>query len=448
MGLFGGGKKDPVELEQQRDVKGLLKLLGSSEKGNFAARQNAALSLVRLQAMEAVPELVKLAENRDLDVAEHAYLALGLIGGGDAFAYLVRRLDTPDPGRLGHVLWALGNIADPRAFESVASLTAHPTAGVRRNALRALAETDVQKAVPYLVSALRDQDSDSRCQALEGLTKALGQDAMPYVVAALEDEHMFVQRTAIRQLGELGGEAAEPYLLRAVNPDNRSSLLHPAEDALIAMGHPAGLEVVERLLGGFKVDAADDPVFRGSTLLIQFMKQSPDNRARALAYGGRVEKRRRTSSSAEWSRPNDGLPMARSHRNRSSQRIRYARRTQLIMSGWGVTVLLATRRKPLHQGTRLVCDPVSVRPSRAHECCSVLSTCHRPRRRTRKPGLTDRVPICRSWLYQAERGDANPRYVKDAQRFSGLSPRSGGECDSVHGYRSVLPQYRPCDGSG
>jgi HEAT repeat protein len=291
MGLLGGGKKDSAELEQQRDVKGLLKLLGSSGKETFTARQNAALSLAKLQAPGAVPDLIKLAENRALDVAEHAYLALGLIGGDDALAYLVRRLDTPDPERLGHVIWALGNIADPRAFESVAPLTAHPTVGVRRNALRALAQTDVQRAVPYLVSALRDQDSDSRCQALEGLTKALGQDSLPYVVDALEDEHMFVQSAAIRQLGELGGEAAEPYLLHAANPDNRSPLLHPAEDALIAMGHPAGLDVVERLLGGFKVDRTDDPVFRGSTLLIQFMKQSPDNRARALAYGGRVGER-------------------------------------------------------------------------------------------------------------------------------------------------------------
>jgi hypothetical protein len=291
MSFFGGGKKDPAELEKQRDVKGLLKLLGSSGHGTFTERQNAALGLARLQAPEVVPDLIKLAENGDLDVAEHAYLALGLIGGADAFAYLVRRLDTPDPDRLGHVIWALGNIADPRVFESVAPLTAHSTVGVRRNALRALAETDVQKAVPYFVSALRDQDSDSRCQALEGLTKALGHDALPYVVDALDDEHMFVQRTAIRQLGELGGEAVEPYLLHAANPANRSPLLHPAEDALIAMGHPAGLDVVERLLDGFKTDRTDEPVFRGSTLLIQFMKQSPDNRARALAYGGRAGER-------------------------------------------------------------------------------------------------------------------------------------------------------------
>jgi HEAT repeat protein len=93
LGLFDGLFKQNVEkLERDKDVEGLIKVLGNPNKD---IRSNAVLALGKIGDIKAVEPLITALKDSDSDVRNKAAWSLGAIGDPRAIEPLIASLKDP-----------------------------------------------------------------------------------------------------------------------------------------------------------------------------------------------------------------------------------------------------------------------------------------------------------------------------------------------------------------
>jgi HEAT repeat protein len=129
-----GDMSDPAAIQP------LIRLLGARD---FQARAQAATSLGKLHAVEAVPELIACVDRGPEDVMRAwAIDALGHIGSPAAVPKLIELLSNPEPGLRRTAAVALGAIGDPKALDPLHDAARHarwPEKRLYRRAARQIA---------------------------------------------------------------------------------------------------------------------------------------------------------------------------------------------------------------------------------------------------------------------------------------------------------------------
>jgi len=213
-------------------------------------RVRAARDLGRLGwlARDAIPALVRAADDADGKVREAAAQAVGLMGP-DALAPLKAMLRHDDKYVRRQAVWALGKLG-PLAKPALAAVCealrdADPrTASGAAQALGNLG-ADGADAVPALAEAMRGTNI-VLCRLAAKALSAIGFAALPTLITHLQHADPFVRGESALALGWMGSAArpAVPYLAKLVRgPGGRSmSDTPPPAGALGGLGY--GSEVV------------------------------------------------------------------------------------------------------------------------------------------------------------------------------------------------------------
>ncbi|MBY0526432.1 MAG: HEAT repeat domain-containing protein [Gemmataceae bacterium] len=232
---------------------------------NENVRAVTAGALGRLQALEAVPALVRLGHDPSDRVRQSVAEALGPIGGLSATSLRKNPPDRRVPRFPVRSLWQvlcrrkstsslpMANHT-PLAVEALRERLTDPVVAVRGQAARSLgligpAATD---AVPDLIGCLKDADESVRCQAAEalGLLRASSQEAVSALMALLEDPTALLRIAAARALGSLRKEAATAVpSLMALLHEHDESIRQVAAEALGEIGTLQD-EAIESLTDG------------------------------------------------------------------------------------------------------------------------------------------------------------------------------------------------------
>jgi|GEM_PF-3102507 len=164
------------------------------------------------RARSAVPQLLKLIEDKDKNVRLWSLKALGDIDlrNTEVIAAIVRLLRDPDPDvrrvALNFVI-QLGPAATG-AGPILVDVLQDADAGIRLRACMAFKrlEADGKAGIPALITRLSDYDADVRAAAVEALSK-IGPVAIKPLVGALKELDRNVRRGAAEALGWYGPEA-------------------------------------------------------------------------------------------------------------------------------------------------------------------------------------------------------------------------------------------------
>jgi HEAT repeat protein len=152
MWLFG--PPNVSKLEQKRNVKGLIKLLGYKER---AVRIKASEALGELGDARAVEPLIKaLGDRNNETVRRTAAAALGKLGDGRAVVPLIKALGDADRGVCVTAAEALGKLGDARAVEPLIERLGISSWSVPK-AAAALVKLGTALAVEPLIKALLDR---------------------------------------------------------------------------------------------------------------------------------------------------------------------------------------------------------------------------------------------------------------------------------------------------
>lgn len=190
------------------------------------------------RARSAVPQLLKLIEDKDKNVRVWSLKALGDIDlrNTDVIAVVVRLLRDPDPDvrrvALNFVI-QLGPAATGAA-PALIDVLQDADAGIRLRACIAFRrlEADGKAGIPALIVRLSDYDPDVRAQATEALSR-IGPVAIKPLVGALKERDRNVRRGAAEALGWYGAEAKMTVIdLNEVAKDDDESVKAAATTAL------------------------------------------------------------------------------------------------------------------------------------------------------------------------------------------------------------------------
>ena len=214
-----------------------------------AVRGQAAASLGRLRAGEAVADLIALFADPDETVRARAAEAVGLAGADDprTVPALAGLLADPSPAIRAAAAAALGGLRG-RAVEAVPGLVGllhDRDESVRQAAADAVGRIGVlpEPAADALAAGLASDDTVVRARTAEavGAIGGAAADVAPALVEAVQDENDRVRAKAVEALGKIGEAAADvavPRLVRALkDPDDWVTALAAA--ALGEMGEEA-----------------------------------------------------------------------------------------------------------------------------------------------------------------------------------------------------------------
>lgn len=154
--------------------------LGSADP---EVRHQMAHVLSKLGDGRAVPVLVGLLRDPDLDVVAKASFGLGQLGGPDAIAALVGELGRGPAHLRATVVTALGE-QGPDAVAPVVARLGDASAATRADAAEVLGSLGSEEAVSALAGLVGDPDEDVRVVALMALGAIGGAEAAAAIAAA------------------------------------------------------------------------------------------------------------------------------------------------------------------------------------------------------------------------------------------------------------------------
>jgi HEAT repeat protein len=213
-------------------------------------RVRAAYTLgnIREEAKAAVPQLILLLKDPDVDVRRSVTYALRNIGAEakTAVPQLILLLKDSDVDVRSNAAFVLGKMgAEAKtAVPGLIRLLEDSEANVRSNAVDALENigAEPKTAVPQLIRLLKDSDIDVRkgAASLLGSMGVEAQAAVPGLIGLLADSHANVRSSAASLLGSIGAEAknAVPELIRLL-ADSSANVRSSATFALANIGAEA-----------------------------------------------------------------------------------------------------------------------------------------------------------------------------------------------------------------
>ena len=228
---------------QADDVDRLIEALST---GNSSARVVAASTLGDMNDTRAIEPLIRALEDREFDVEYEAAKALEKMGG-PAVEPLIRALDDNNSNvrwEAADILGAIGNssVADP-LFEA----TKDGDSVVRKVAAQALAKLGDLRATEPLILLLKSDSASDRADAADALGDLNDSGAVEPLIIALNDNLDFVRESAAAALGKLKDARAVEPLIRAIVNYSDALLQDEAGKALIAIGEPSTVPLINAL---------------------------------------------------------------------------------------------------------------------------------------------------------------------------------------------------------
>jgi len=205
--FLSGCSKSVEELEDARDVEGLIAALSSSDAGK---RAEAAEALGNIADTRAIDPLIVTLHDEDPDVRQKSAEALAKMGN-DATLPLIEVLDDDDWKVRSKVAWALGKLGDRRAVPKLKITMKDEVKDVRQMAVWAVGEIGVETSViPLLFEALYDESPDVREEARMAILK-IGELAASDLVAALNHPDPYIRNFSANSLGIIGGKRGASF---------------------------------------------------------------------------------------------------------------------------------------------------------------------------------------------------------------------------------------------
>jgi HEAT repeat protein len=229
---------DQARLSGLLDETGVIDAAFLDLHARSAVRRAAGADLLGCASVRrAVPELIRLLDDRDLDVRCTAARALGFIGDVSAAPALLKTIDT---GRVplntsSMALLRMGRDARPALVEGLAS----GSDLVRATSAELLGLLVAISALPELTAAASaDPSLEVRIRAIRALGTIGAPTSVDAIAAAMSsDQPASLRAVATRSLGRVGGPRTVTLLLDALNAPEHVVATNAAR-ALAAMGDP------------------------------------------------------------------------------------------------------------------------------------------------------------------------------------------------------------------
>jgi HEAT repeat protein len=181
-------------------VNKLLELLRSDD--NAGLRNSAAEAVIKL-GNSAVPPLIRLVHDPDVDVRKFIIDVMGAIGSPDIYRHLLTALDDSDVNVAAAAAEHLGNLGDARAVpELIRSIVSNTADFFRFNALAAIGKLAAPAPVPDDIKQLADNNI-LRKAVYACLGSIADESAVPMLVDGMASRQKSSRKAAVIALHKI-----------------------------------------------------------------------------------------------------------------------------------------------------------------------------------------------------------------------------------------------------
>jgi HEAT repeat protein len=201
-------------LGEIRDPNSILDLINTLRNSTYPSVQHIASESLAHIGQPAIPELMKIINDKAAGdiVHKHAANALGVIGDSIAVNDLLKLLGDKNSDVIKTAIKALGKIGDPRTIPKLIEIMYDPANDdLCGDAAFALGKMG-KSALPSLLDAVQDARSYLRKLAIETLAEIGEADTIPTIINALCDSNYEVRNAAMSGLIRIGDQCTEQIL--------------------------------------------------------------------------------------------------------------------------------------------------------------------------------------------------------------------------------------------
>ncbi|MEO8606764.1 MAG: HEAT repeat domain-containing protein [Chloroflexota bacterium] len=246
-------------------------------------------ALGKIGDAQAVPELIRVLDQRHESCRSFAAWALGKIGDKRAVEPLLKAATVRSSLLRYNVTWALARLADPRAFEVVIEAALSNDPAIQRVALQGLSRMNDIRALDVFLTHLNSDRHVLSNIAFQGLAR-LGSAAVLALLNAFAspDYPERFRRRIVRVLGLIGDVRAVPDLIVCLQSDTASQARAEAAHALGRISDPIAQAALMAALG------SSSPTVRASaaTALGHLKHRSSHGRLAQLLHDPNLKVRR------------------------------------------------------------------------------------------------------------------------------------------------------------
>jgi HEAT repeat protein len=184
-------------------------------------RSAARLLALREGDPNVVRSLIPVLRDPHESVREEAAKSLGKLKAKDAVGPIVEALNDPNTEVSAALIWAVGEIRDPEAVKRLVPLLSDREEEIRSSCFDAFQKLeDPGTKIALFASACKHENENVRAEAAERLGYMGDAKALPLLVDLLKDKNKLVRQAASWGLGNLGAkEAVTPIIEKLNDPD-------------------------------------------------------------------------------------------------------------------------------------------------------------------------------------------------------------------------------------
>ncbi|MFH0887906.1 MAG: HEAT repeat domain-containing protein [Planctomycetota bacterium] len=239
--------------ERPAKIKECIRRL-KEEKAKSPSFIGACVTIVALDAKEAIPELINLLD--DEGKCYMAMVTLGGLGAREAIPKIMNLLDDEHEGLTA--LQTLVRLGAREAIPKIMTLLNDKYAEIRAAAAQSLSTLGAKEAIPEIMNLLNDESGQVRLVAACVLGDlGVKEVTIPELIKLLNDKSISVRLSAACALGDLGAkDVAIPELIKLLKTtgDISSSLYISAARALGRLNAREAIPELIKLLGDERGD--------------------------------------------------------------------------------------------------------------------------------------------------------------------------------------------------
>ena len=227
-----------VAFKKQQHDNELLRALSHLESNNLKLKEEALLTLAKLQDPRAVQPIINILRNSQGNIRVKAAFALGELRSHNSVHALIDALSDFDWMLQKEAAFALGKIKNRRAATPLANALNSNDYELRRESAWALGEIKDDSSIKPLISHLADKDIQHECAL--ALSK-IGKPAINDLIQALNNDNEDIRVWSSAVLGRINDIRTYEPLFRALH-DESIKVRNRAKNSLSKIKHTSAIE--------------------------------------------------------------------------------------------------------------------------------------------------------------------------------------------------------------
>ncbi|MDI6788931.1 MAG: HEAT repeat domain-containing protein, partial [Planctomycetota bacterium] len=224
----------------------IIKLL---EDKNVNVRTEAVGAVRFLGIKTAIPQLIKLLDDdKEVSVRREVIMALRDLKVKEAIPQIQKLLEDKDNHIPRLAVIALGKLEAKESIPEIIKLLKHNISDIRYYAVEALGELGAKESIGEITKLLGDNDPKVREYVVKALIKLEAKESAPEISRLLQDDKAWTRAYAAEALGDFGYTKAIPEILQLLKDKDNDMVRSAAETALVQLNATETIPELKKLL--------------------------------------------------------------------------------------------------------------------------------------------------------------------------------------------------------